>query len=179
MPEEKQTRTESFWVLRAQLGDREAFDHLFEWSGRLLRPHLRHIVPDPDAVEDVLQEVYLTIFRKLYWLRDPDLFRSWLFRLATREALRYRRRSIGRMEDPLEDAASGASDESRRVAALLSEQALSKLADVSAVSRAILSLHYLEDMSIEDAAAVLGIPVGTAKSRLARGIQKLREALGL
>ena len=179
MGEEKQSRVASFWVLRAQMGEREAFDRLFEWSERRLRPHLRHIVRDPAAVEDVLQEVYLTIFRKIYWLRDPALFQPWLFRIATREALRHRRRQEGRREDPLEEAVSGGSNERRRTAELLSEQALRLMEEVSATSRAILSLHYLEDLSIEEAAGLLGIPVGTAKSRLARGIQKLREGLGL
>ena len=44
-------------------------------------------------------------------------------------------------------------------------------------SRAILTLHYLEDLTLEQAAAVLGIPVGTAKSRLSFGITKLRQVL--
>ena len=179
MREDKQSRIASFWVLRAQMGEREAFDRLFEWSGRILRPHIRHIVRDPAGVEDVLQEVYLTVYRKVYWLRDPDLFQPWLFRIATREALRFRRRHDGRREDPLDEAMAGAPDEHRRNSELLTEQALRLLEDVSAVSRAILSLHYLQDLSIEEAAALLGIPVGTAKSRLARGIQKLREGLGL
>src|SRR5579872_2238088 len=179
MREEKQSRAVSFWVLRAQMGEREAFDYLFEWAERLIRPHVRHIVRDPAAAEDVLQDVYLTLYRKIYWLRDPELFQPWLFRIATREALRFRRRIAGRREDPLEDGFRGVSDEGRRTSALLSEQALRLLEDVSAVSRAILSLHYLQEMSIEEAAAMLEIPLGTAKSRLARGIQKLRKGLGL
>jgi RNA polymerase sigma-70 factor (ECF subfamily) len=166
-------------VLRAQLGEREAFERLFEWNERLLRPHLRRILRDEAAVEDVLQEVFLTVYRKIYWLRDPELFRPWLFRIATREALRFRRRSVGRREDPLEAAISATSEEGRQTAALLTRQALRAMEDVSAASRAILSLHYLNDLSIEEAAALLGIPVGTAKSRLARGIQKLREVMGL
>ena len=84
------TRLEVFWVLRAQVGDREAFDPLFHWCERLLRPHVYAIVREPAAVEDILQNVFLAIYRNIRWLNDPDHFRPWVFRIATREALRYR-----------------------------------------------------------------------------------------
>jgi RNA polymerase sigma-70 factor (ECF subfamily) len=60
---------------------------------------------------------------------------------------------------------------------VLSGQAVRSLEDVPAENRAVLNLHYLEEMSIGETAQVLGIPVGTAKSRLARGIQKLKSLL--
>ena len=177
MGPERPKPIEVFWVLRAQVGDREAFDPLFQWCERLLRPHVFAIVREPAAVEDILQNIFLTIYRKIRWLNDPDLFRPWVFRIATREALRYRRVHSDRREDHFDEAFAGASPEDGLANAVLSEQALRSLEDVSAESRAILSLHYLEDLSISEAAAILGIPVGTAKSRLARGIQKLKSLL--
>jgi len=174
---EKPTQNETLWVLRAQVGDREAFGQIFLWSERLLRAHIMSILRDPAAVEDVLQEVFLTIYRRIKWLRDPNLFRPWVFRVGTREALRFRRRHFDRREDPLDLEVGSVSGESRLVAGLLSKEVLLRLEAVSAESRAILSLHYLEDMSISEAADILGVPVGTAKSRLARGIRKLKALL--
>lgn len=179
MEREKPIRAEIFWVLRAQVGDRAAFDSLFEWSERLLRPHLRAIVRDAAAVEDVLQNVFLIVYRKIEWLDDPSLFRPWLFRIATREALKYRRRQSDRREDQFDETVGGSSQqvEYELSDSVLSSQAVQSLEDVPAESRAVLNLHYLEEMSIGETAQVLGIPVGTAKSRLARGIQKLKALL--
>jgi DNA-directed RNA polymerase specialized sigma24 family protein len=107
MDREKPIRAELFWVLRAQVGDRAAFDLLFEWNERLLRPHLQAIVRDAAAVEDILQNVLLIIYRKIEWLDDPALFRPWLFRIATREALKYRRRQSERREDQFDESFDG------------------------------------------------------------------------
>lgn len=176
MGPERPKAIEVLWVLRAQVGDRQAFDPLFQWSERLLRPHIHAIVRDRAALEDVLQNVFLTVYRKIQWLNDPDLFRPWIFRIATREALRYRRLNSDRREDPFDEAFAGVSPAGGLSNAVLSEQTLRGLADVSAESRAILSLHYLEDLSISEAAAILGVPVGTAKSRLARGFRNLNRS---
>jgi RNA polymerase sigma-70 factor (ECF subfamily) len=149
MDHENPIRAELFWVLRAQVGDRAAFD------------------------------VFLIIYRKIEWLDDPALFRPWLFRIATREALKYRGRQSERREDQFDESLGGSSRqvEKQLSNSVLSGQALRSLEDVPAESRAVLNLHYLEEMSIGETAQVLGIPVGTAKSRLARGIQKLKSLL--
>ncbi len=177
MGQDETTRTETLWVLRAQVGDREAFDHLFLWSERFLRPHIRNIVRDTAATEDVLQNVFLTIYRKIRWLQDPELFRPWLYRIATRSAIDYRRKHTAYREEPLDDLTLAARTEINPLRQLMAGEALRNMDGISVESRAILSLHYLEEMSIDEAAAVLGIPVGTAKSRLARGIQSLKSLL--
>src|SRR5262249_25956440 len=79
-------------VLRAQVGDRAALDELFqEVQGPLYR-YLLGLAGEAHLAEDVLQEVFLRVHRKLGWLREAALFRPWLYRIATREALRRLRR---------------------------------------------------------------------------------------
>jgi RNA polymerase sigma-70 factor, ECF subfamily len=74
-------------ILRAQAGDLAAFEHIL----RALEPALRRYVgrlAGARPVTDVLQETFIRIWRGLGWLRDPNLFRAWAYRIATREAYR-------------------------------------------------------------------------------------------
>ena len=81
-------KQEARWVLRAQSGDRQALDSLFRAVQSPLYRYLLRLLSDPSLAEDVLQDVFLLIYRKLRWLRDPRLFRCWAYRIASREAFR-------------------------------------------------------------------------------------------
>src|SRR5262249_52954305 len=80
------------WVLRAQAGDREAFDELLKTIAAPLFRYVRSLAGKHAQAEDILQEVFLIMYRKLVWLRDPELFRPWAYRIATREAFRQLKR---------------------------------------------------------------------------------------
>ena len=85
---ERRGLAESWLVLRAQSGDREAFDRLLRGvQGPLHRCVLSLAGQDAHLAEDVLQEVFLRLWRKLPWLREPALFRPWAYRVAARETL--------------------------------------------------------------------------------------------
>jgi RNA polymerase sigma-70 factor, ECF subfamily len=166
---------ETLWVLRAQSGDREAVEHLL----LLLRPALARLVGSvvgPTDAEDVVQDVLVLIYRNLVWLRDPELFRPWAFRVASRAAFRHlkkaRRAPIHVNDDLLETIQV---DERRP-----SDEALAALGSVDAVSpasRAVLILHFQEELTLAEVAAVLEIPIGTVRSRLAYGLTVLRKRL--
>ena len=91
---------EALLVLRAQTGDLEALGELLTVVQPALRRYLRILTRDDGRADDVLQETFLIAVRKLRGVRDPALFRPWLFRIATREA--YRRRPVEEL--PLEQA---------------------------------------------------------------------------
>jgi RNA polymerase sigma-70 factor (ECF subfamily) len=179
MPErDRPDLIETFIVLRAQTGDVEAFDALYRIYAPILLRHLRHILGDADRAEDALQDVFVLVYRKLRWLRDPASVRPWLYRMATRHALRMSRTRSRRLESQLADeewaqiarhATEGSLERS-----LTSEQARDAIAKLPPISRAVLSLHYLEALPLADVARVLGVPAGTAKSRLAAGLDRLR-----
>lgn len=165
------------FVLRAQAGDREAFDQLLRLAQEPLYRYIYSLVGTRPLAEDVLQEVFLLIYRKIRWLRDPELFRPWAYRIATREAFKYlkreRRWSDQSMDESiLLDWPAPARDE---IAPELVEQLLTQ---VSPASRAVLALHYLHEMPLAEIAEVMGLAVGTVKSRLAYGLDFLRRRLG-
>ncbi len=165
-------------VLRAQSGNRQALEEIFEELQGPLFGFIRSIVAERALAEDVLQDVFVLIYRKLVWLRDPSLLRPWAYRIASREAVRRVKRE--RRFQPLEEEPAEAlpdpditDPDMRHLAARLPEL----IQHVSPASRVVLGLHYLEELSLPEVAAVLGIPVGTAKSRLAYGLTVLRKEL--
>jgi RNA polymerase sigma-70 factor (ECF subfamily) len=167
------SRQEAQWVLRAQVGDREAIEALLGAVQPLLTRYVRAIVGAADA-EDVSQDVLVLIYRKLWMLTTPDLFRPWMYRIATRAAFQHvqkgRRWPNSLREDealdelPTQDLAAMAP----RVDELLQDPRLTP------ASRAVLALHFKEEMTLAEVAAVLDLPLGTVKSRLAYGLAALR-----
>jgi RNA polymerase sigma-70 factor, ECF subfamily len=177
MADEARAERESWWVLRAQSGDQEALNELLKAVQEPLYRYIASLVREPDLAEDILQEVFIRIYRKLRWLREPMMFRAWAYRIASREAFRHLHRERRwteqvRDEETLKTVPSPPSRE--EFAPELVEHLPQLIANVSPASRAVIVLYYLQEMSLDEVAAVLGIPVGTVKSRLAYGLESLR-----
>src|SRR5262245_61667985 len=100
-------------VLLAQSGDRVALDAVLRAIQGPLYGHLSRVCGDPHRAEDVLQDSFVQVCRKLPWLREPEVFRAWVYRIASRVALRrLRSDSDGRRHrEGLEDLGSIASPE--------------------------------------------------------------------
>ncbi len=139
--------------------------------------YLLGLVSNQALAEDILQDVLIRIYQKLRWLRDPELFRPWSFRIATRQAFRRIKRERRwsdqvQRQEPLEELEAREEDKPADTELLAK---LPQLIDrVSPASQAVLVLHYYNQLSLDEVAAVLGIPLGTAKSRLSYGLSVLR-----
>ena len=171
---------EGFLVLRAQSGDREALDALLASVQEPLYRYVLSLVREPRLAEDVLQETFVRVYRKLGYLREPRLFRPWAYRVATREAFRNLKRERRRAEQaPFEDALKNVPAPPAReaLAPELSARLYESVAALSPASRVVVVLYYLHEMSLEETAGVLGVPLGTVKSRLAYGLEALRRRL--
>ena len=147
-------------MLRAQCGDREALELLLTAVRPSLERYVQGLVGPSDA-EDVLQDVLLIVYRKLTLLQQPEVFRAWMFRVASRAAFRYLKKR-NRWPDRARDEA---------LLALLASDV------ISPASRAVLALHFQEELSLPDVAAILELPLGTVKSRLSYGLSALRKHL--
>jgi RNA polymerase sigma-70 factor (ECF subfamily) len=157
-------------VLRAQMGDVDALDALFRAIQSPLHGYIASLTGDRDAADDILQEVFIRIHRNLAFLRDPEVFRPWCYRIATRETWRHLKREK-RSEEPIDEAADIAAESLSPDVLHQLQQSLGKL---TPASRAVIALFYFHDLSLGDVAAALGIPIGTVKSRLAHGLKTLR-----
>lgn len=165
-------------VLRAQAGDRAAVEDLLRRTQELLRPYVKAMLRDDDETSDVMQETLIAVYRRLQTLREPRVFTAWARRVATREVFRWARRHRRKQEfaDDRPEL-SGSEDADGSDFAGLRDRLPELLQDVSPASRAVIALHYIEGLSIEETAAVLDISTGTAKSRLAYGLRALRRLI--
>jgi RNA polymerase sigma-70 factor (ECF subfamily) len=168
------TKTEL--VRLAREGDRDAFDILMTTLVDHLYRIARLILRDFDSAEDAVQEALVRCWRDLPRLRDPDRFDAWLNRLllnSVTDEARRRRRYVANLTalriEPTQSDGAGAladRDELARVFGRLSID-----------HRTIVVLHHYLGMTVDEAATTIGIPVGTAKSRLHYATGALRAAL--
>ena len=158
-----QDESESLLVALVQHGDMAAFETLLRRLYRPLRTYIAAMVGDAFA-DDVLQEVSLRIYRHIRFLREPKAFRAWAYQIATRIAFVHlkREKQWRRVESDPDFQQTFPSvvmplDES-------DAEFLSLVDQVSPASRAVLLLHFQQHLSLEEAAAILDIPLGTAGS---------------
>ena len=164
-------------VERAMAGDRDAFTELTRGSIGQLHAIARLILRDRERAEDATQEALVAAWRQLSALRDPDRFDAWLRRLLVRACYReaskdQRQRTItSRLQhiDPV-GADPGISIADRDEL----ERAFSRL---KPDRRALIVLHYYLGLPMQETSEILGIPVGTVKSRLARTTAQMRATL--
>jgi RNA polymerase sigma-70 factor (ECF subfamily) len=173
-------KREIFLILRAQTGDRAAFDELLKSIQAALFQYIFRLVGEHGAAEDIMQEVFLIIYRKLRWLENPQLFRAWAYRIASRETfkrLKRERRWAALVYDEEVLDKIPARETTEIYEPELIEKLPTLVSNVSPASRAVLILHYLDEMPLSEVAEILDISLGTVKSRLAYGLARLREEI--
>ncbi len=164
-------------MLRCQAGDEAAFAELVARYQPRLRYYLRKMLRDVQGAEDALQDVWLDVFRAVARLADGGAFRAWLYRIARDRALRElrKRRPPPR---PLQevDAIDGRADEDPFTAEDV-ERVHAGLDELAAEHREVLVLRFVEGMTYEEIARVVGCQVGTVRSRLHYAKRALRGVL--
>jgi RNA polymerase sigma-70 factor, ECF subfamily len=169
-------RQDAQWVLRAQCGDREALELLLRRVQPSLRRYLMRLVGASSA-DDVLQETLILVSRKLRWLDVPEAFHPWAYRVASRVAFRHLKKEKRWSEQVRDEAVL---DEIPAAESAVPPEMLPELLNsgaLSTASRAVLVLHFHEELTLPEIAAILKIPLGTVKSRLAYGLAALRKKL--
>lgn len=165
-------------VERAKRGDHDAFAVLVRRTIARLDAAARLILRDPDLARDAVQEGYIRAWRDLAALRDPDRFEAWLHRLVIHSCIdvtrRRRRRPMEVELTPIDGPA--APDVASTIADR--EQLDLALRRLDPEWRAVVVLYYYLGMPLPDVASTLGIPLGTAKSRLHRSLAAMRVTIG-
>ena len=163
-------------VRLARDGDRDAFDLLMTAVIDHLYRIARLILRDFDSAEDAVQEALVHCWRDLPTLRDPDRFDAWLNRLllhSVTDEARNRRRSGANIRilqiEPSQPDGAGALADRDELARVFNRLSLEH--------RTIVVLHHYLGLTVDQAATTIGIPIGTAKSRLHYATEALRAAL--
>ena len=166
-------------VERAIRGDYDAFTELVRASAARQYAIATLIVRDRDRAQDAVQEALVAAWRGLSALRDPDAWDAWLHRLTVRAcyvaARREKRRTLVELPALTDREPAGGTDDPSAMAER--DRLERELGRLPIDQRAVLVLHFYVGLPLTEAAVVLDIPAGTAKSRLHRGLEALRSTM--
>lgn len=178
------------WVRRAQAGDLQAFEQLFDQYQRGIYNVIYQMVRSEADAADLTQDVFVRAWKALPRLDAPEAFTAWIYRIATnlsrnwiRDNTRVRKESL---DQPFGDDEEGGTreiaDTRANPADLVQTQEVqdvvrSAISGLSDDHRAVVTLHHLEGMPVEDIAKVMHCSVGTVKSRLSRARDALKRKL--
>lgn len=178
-------------LIALQAGEERAYEELIERFQTPVYNLAYRLLNDQADAADVLQEVFIKIFRNVAAFRGESSLRTWVYRIAVNEShnrrrwlFRHRRGETGleetfddseTRERPIKDTGETPFDFAmNREAELLLEEGL---AAINPVYRAVLVLREVEEMSYEEIASILEVSIGTVKSRIVRGRDALRKQL--
>lgn len=176
--DEKNRIQEEWLVLRCQLGESDAYKALVTLMEKRLFYFIRRLVATEADALDVLQEVWLTVFRKISKLRDPKAFRPWIYRIAHDKAVTSIRQEIH--QERLQESYSEvilSNDEKPFLELENSARVHLALDRLNPAHREVLFLFFLEEMSYEEISQIVGCHVGTVKSRMHYAKNELKRLL--
>jgi RNA polymerase sigma-70 factor (ECF subfamily) len=172
---------------RLSSSDVDAIAELMERCQHRLYRYLLRLVSQPGTAEDLFQQTWLRVMERIHHYDPKRGFEGWLFAVAHNLTIDYlRRRQPENLDEPLAsgrtrsdltaDAAPGALEQ------LLSKEragfVLEAVAELPLSFREVIALRFEEEMKLEEIAIVLGLPMGTVKTRLHRALKALRLSLG-
>lgn len=174
----------------AQKGDLDAFNRLVLAYQDMVYNQAYRVIGEPDAAEDATQEAFISAYRKIHTYRGGS-FKAWLLRIVTNACYDELRRRKRRPTTPLEPvdefdeeiesprwlADTGEAPEDTALRAELSEAIQNCLNDLSHDFRTVVILVDIQGMDYSEAADIMGTPLGTIKSRLARARRGMRQCL--
>jgi len=164
-------------AIRCRRGNKQAFEELVKtWEKRLLY-YIRRLIEDEQQAWQVLQETWLEVLKSIKRLKDPTRLAGWLYSIARHKAIdvvraEYRqatRNEILKNENHPDDSELHAFDNA--------EQVHYGLSRIAVHHREILTLFFMEDLSLVEISGLLAVPMGTTKSRLHYAKQALKTVL--
>ncbi len=169
-----------YLVVRAKAGDRNGFNLLAEHYQKRLLAFAMRLTGEGEMARDAVQDAWADIVRGLGWLSDARLFNAWAYKIVSRRCADQIRKAHRRRKTtsayaaeprPIAAPADNAEQSSDRKAILALIQSLPD------EQRMAMVLFYTDDLGIAEIAHITGVPVGTVKTRLLHGRNKIRSKL--
>lgn len=183
--------TESLLLVRLQQGEEEAFAEAFQLYRNLVYHLALKILLDKSEAMDVTQEVFLTLYRKICRFRGDSSLKTWLYRVTLNQAANrnrwWRRRflqktvplglNLGEDDHPMDWVCERPGSDRQLFSREIQRALQEALKALPFEQRAALVMRELQGLPYQEIAAITGSQVGTVKSRIARGRERLRELL--
>jgi RNA polymerase sigma-70 factor (ECF subfamily) len=164
-------------VERARRGDPAAFEVIVRQSADRLYAIACRILRDPDAADDAMQEALVGAWKDMGMLRDPERLEAWLNRLLIRACYRAARRERGHAEIVRQIRPESPTGDDDYLSVARRDELELPYARLSPEHRAVVTLRYFVGLTVPEIAETLGIPAGTAASRLHYALGQLRADL--
>ncbi len=177
------TATETLLIARAQQGDEEAFAALFEAHKRRVFSLCLRMIGNPTEAEDLTQEAFLQLFRKISTFRGEAAFSTWLHRLAVNVVLMHlRKKGLNQISLDETENSQGEpikrdyGDDDRRLVGSIDRIGLNRaIAELPPGYRTVFILHDVEGYEHNEIAEIMNCSIGNSKSQLHKARLKLRE----
>jgi len=156
---------EQMLILRCQMGDRSAMAALIERYQRPLRYFISRLLDDAQASEDLLQETWLTVIRRIHGLKKPEAFSIWLYRIARNKVYHQLRKK--KVWSELNENIRASNENQDDIVSLEDVAKIHRcLNKLRPEHKEVLMLRFLEQMSYQQITEVLDCHLGTVKSRV-------------
>ena len=172
--------TEEELIRCSQAGDRDAFELLLERHRTALARTAYLVTRDREAIQDIMQEALIQIWRDLHSYRPYGSFKAWMLKITLNKARKhYRKKRVETV--PLETATEVSGNAERPEEIVEREEQTHRLRQaldlLTTDHREVLILRYYNELTVPEIAKVLGCREGTIKSRLSRAHRRLKQGL--
>ena len=182
MSREAEQQVDLQLLRRVAHGEQQALADLYERHGRPLFRYLLQLVPDRGVAEEVLQDTLVAVWKSAHTFQGKSRVETWLFGVAHRQAHNTLRRRGLPLADIREIEALPSTlpePETSLLATIAREELTESLGRLAPLHREILHLIFVRQLSYQECADVLDVPVGTIRSRLSTARRALRALLSL
>ncbi len=174
MDSEKQLET---IVFRCRNGEKAAFEELFELYQQRLKYFVRRLNGTGTSTDDIMQDIWTAVFRKIHKLKDIRSFQIWLYRIARNEIYSRFRQKQKFVQLPEEEHLHQSCNDEPVFSADDAKRMHNALNKIKPYHREALILSFIEQMSYQSIADVIGCSIGTVRSRIFYAKQSLRKEM--
>jgi RNA polymerase sigma-70 factor, ECF subfamily len=173
-----QSPTDIDLLRQVAAGDEAAFAELYDLYAPPVYNYLLRLINEPSVAEEILQEVFLAMWRGARRFREEAKVKTWLLRIAHHQAVSWlrRERTVLWSDDELEWNAVDSIEEDLARSWQI-DQVRGALAQLSPKHRAVIELTYVHGLSYTEIAQVMNCPIGTVKSRMSYALRRLNDLL--
>lgn len=174
------SRTDEHTVARIAAGDRQALTQLYLHHRQALFSYLLQLTPDYGLAEELMQDTLVAVWRSAHTFEGRSSVRTWLIGIARRQAhntLRQRGLPLADLSELDDTPAADLEPEDAALASAARDELGEALGLLLPIHREVLALIFVHQLSYQETAQVLGVPVGTVKSRLNHAKRALRALL--
>ena len=173
----EQQLAEQLLVMRCQMGDERAFERLIKLYQLRLGYFIRRMIGSDDEAADILQEVWLVVFRKIGTLANPAAFRAWLYSIARNKAYKAAVKKSNWIAFQEDMELAEADNDKDTFTPEDAENIHICLSKIPPQHREVLLLRFMEDMSYEEIARIINSSLGTVRSRLFYAKRSLKRTM--